>query len=59
MTIKMKPYAPSMKLDFDHRRAMEIAYIYSIPIETARKNGFEMSKVSMLEKQLRFIQHNL
>ena len=58
MTIKMKPYAPSMKLDYDHRRAMEIAYIYSKPIETARTNGFEMSKVSMLEKQLRFIQHN-
>ena len=59
MTIKMKPYAPSMKLDYDHRRAMEIAYIYSKPIEAARTNGFEMSKVSMLEKQLRFIQSQM
>lgn len=56
MTIKMKPYAPSMKLDYDHRRPMEISYIYSKPVETARKAGFEMHKISMLEKQLRFIQ---
>jgi 2-dehydropantoate 2-reductase len=56
MTITMKPYAPSMKLDYDHRRTMEIEYIYSKPLEKARKAGFEMPKVSMLEKQLRFIQ---
>ena len=59
MTIKMKPYAPSMKLDYDHRRAMEIEYIYSKPLETAGKSGFEMRKVAMLEKQLRFIQAHL
>jgi 2-dehydropantoate 2-reductase len=59
MTIKMKPYAPSMKLDFDNRRPMEIEYIYSKPIEVARKAGFEMHKISMLEKQLRFIQSQM
>ena len=59
ITIKMKPYAPSMKLDNDHRRPMEIEYIYSKPIETARKAGFEMHKISMLEKQLRFIQSHM
>lgn len=59
MTIKMKPYAPSMKLDFDHHRPMEIEYIYSKPIEAARRAGFEMHKISMLEKQLRFIQSNM
>lgn len=58
MTIKMKPYAPSMKLDFDHRRHMEIEYIYSKPILAARDAGFEMQKVEMLERQLRFIQAN-
>ncbi len=58
MTVKMKPYAPSMKLDFDHRRPMEIEYIYSRPVQTAREAGFEMHKVAMLEKQLRFIQAN-
>ncbi len=59
MTLKMKPYAPSMKLDFDNRRPMEIEYIYSKPIEAARKAGFEMHKISMLEKQLRFIQSQM
>jgi 2-dehydropantoate 2-reductase len=59
MTIKMKPYAPSMKLDYDHRRAMEIEYIYSKPIQTAQDAGFVMHKISMLEKQLRFIQAHL
>ena len=59
MTIKMKPYAPSMKLDYDHRRAMEIEYIYSKPLEAAMRAGYNMSKVAMLEKQLRFIQSHL
>ncbi len=59
MTIKMNPYAPSMKLDYDHRRTMEIEYIYSKPIKTALEAGFVMHKVSMLEKQLRFIQSHL
>ncbi len=58
MTVKMKPYAPSMKLDYDHRRPMEIEYIYSRPVQTAREAGFEMRQVAMLEKQLRFIQAN-
>jgi 2-dehydropantoate 2-reductase len=58
MTIKMKPYAPSMKLDFDHRRPMEIEYIYSKPILAAHEAGFEMHQVSMLEKQLHFIQES-
>ena len=56
MTVEMKPYAPSMKLDFDAHRPMEIGYIYSNPIKTAHEAGFEMHKVSMLEKQLRFIE---
>jgi 2-dehydropantoate 2-reductase len=58
MTRKMKPYAPSMKLDFDFHRPMEIEYIYSKPIQIALDAGFEMKKVAMLEKQLLFIQAN-
>lgn len=56
MTETMTPYAPSMKLDYDHRREMEIGYIYSRPVQVALQAGYEMKKVSMLEKQLRFIQ---
>lgn len=54
-TEKMTPYAPSMKLDFDNRRAMEIESIYTSPVQAARQAGFEMKKVAMLESQLRFI----
>ena len=56
MTLKMNPYAPSMKLDYDHRRPMEIEYIYSKPVQATKEAGFIMHKVSMLEKELRFIE---
>ena len=56
MTIEMIPYAPSMKLDYDNRRPMEIEYIYSRPVETAADAGFDMPKTAMLESQLRFIE---
>lgn len=55
LTAGMKPYAPSMKLDYDNKRPMEIEAIYSAPIRTARKAGFEMKKTEMLEQQLKFI----
>ena len=51
----MTPYSPSMKLDFDFHRKMEIKYLYSRPIEIARQAGFEMSKLSMLEAELKFL----
>ena len=56
LTKKMPPYAPSMKLDFDFHRPLEIYYIYSSSIIEAKKNGFDMVRVSMLEKQLKFIE---
>lgn len=56
MTKVMTPYSPSMKLDYDFRRPLEIEYIYSRPIATAHKVGFAMNKVEVLEQQLRFIQ---
>jgi 2-dehydropantoate 2-reductase len=54
----MKPYAPSMKLDFDFKRPMEIGAIYSAPLAEARNKGFNMYKVAMLEQQLQFIQNS-
>jgi 2-dehydropantoate 2-reductase len=56
MTRTMTPYAPSMKLDYDFRRSLEIYYIYTRPVEEASKSGYEMKYVSMLEKQLKFIE---
>ena len=51
----MTPYSPSMKLDYDFHRPMEIYYLYSRPIEVARKAGYRMPKLEMLEAQLKFL----
>ncbi|MGV8096761.1 MAG: putative 2-dehydropantoate 2-reductase [Mangrovibacterium sp.] len=56
MTDGMNPYAPSMKLDYDFKRPMEIDAIYTRPVQEAAKAGFEMKAVAVLEKQLRFIE---
>lgn len=56
MTDSMRPYSPSMKLDFDFHRAMEIEYIYSRPTQIAERVGCPMNKLKMLEEQLRFIE---
>jgi len=58
-TKNMTPYAPSMKLDFDNNRPLEIDAIYSAPVEAAQKAGYEMKKVAMLEQQLKFINSRL
>ena len=54
-TLQMTPYSPSMKLDYDFHRPMEIEYIYSHPIAEARAVGFYMPKLAMLEAELRFL----
>ena len=56
MTDAMTPYSPSMKLDFDYHRPMEIPYLYTRPIAEAKNVGFEMPKLAMLEAELLFIQ---
>ena len=55
MTDEMTPYSPSMKLDFDFHRPMEVHYLYTRPIEIAREAGFCMPKLQMLEAELRFL----
>ena len=54
-TDAMTPYSPSMKLDFDFHRPMEIHYLYTRPIELPRAAGYHMSKLEMLESELRFL----
>ena len=54
-TVKMPPYSPSMKLDYDFRRLMEIEYLYSRPIAEAKAAGFAMPKLEMLEAELKFL----
>lgn len=55
MTDRMTPYSPSMKLDFDNHRPMEIEAIYTNPVKTAMAAGYHMRKTEMLEQELRFI----
>lgn len=50
----MTPYSPSMKLDYDFQRRMEIEYLYTRPIALAREADFAMPKLEMLEALLRF-----
>jgi len=51
----MTPYDPSMKLDFDNKRQMEVEYIYRRPMEEAKNNGVELHLIKMLADQLSFI----
>lgn len=55
MTEEMVPYSPSMRLDYDFLRPMEIGYLYTRPIAEARKAGFHMAKLEMLEQEVRFL----
>lgn len=54
-TDKMTPYKPSMKLDYDNGRPMEIEYLYSRPLAIAAAAGCPMPRLQMLEAQLRFL----
>ena len=55
MTDEMTPYSPSMRLDYDFHRPMEITYIYARPIEIAKNAGFPMPKLEMLMQELEFL----
>lgn len=51
-TEKMKPYAPSMKLDFDRGNSMEIEAIYGNPLRAAEAFGVPMPETRKLYEQL-------
>ena len=55
-TDAMTPYSPSMQLDYDFHRPMEIYYLYTRPLEIARASGCPMPKLEMLEAELRFLE---
>lgn len=54
-TRQMIDYSPSMKLDFDAGRPLEIDAIYWRPIRAAEKSGFDMDKSKVLAYQLEFL----
>jgi 2-dehydropantoate 2-reductase len=55
VTENMIPYHPSMKLDFDNKRPMEVEAIYGAPLRAARKAGLDLPHISMLYNQLLFL----
>ena len=55
-TDAMTPYAPSMKLDHDAGRMLEIEAIYDAPLAAAAAAGGAMPKTAALRDQLRFVE---
>lgn len=51
-TRKMVPYKPSMKLDYESGRPLEIGAIYHTPINTASRFGYRMEKSRIVSLQL-------
>jgi 2-dehydropantoate 2-reductase len=56
LTDVMKPYDPSMRLDFLAGRPMEIDAIYGNIIDYAQAHGYEMRYVKMMKWQLTYLQ---
>ncbi|HYI62680.1 MAG TPA: 2-dehydropantoate 2-reductase [Acidimicrobiales bacterium] len=54
-TAAMTPYAPSMRLDFDAGRDMEVDAIYGAPLAAARAAGVDLPATAVLAAQLRFL----
>lgn len=51
-TDAMVPYSPSMKLDHDYNRPMEVYYLYTRPIQEAASAGVDMPLLKDLEQKL-------
>ncbi len=54
-TEKMKPYATSMKLDFEAGRPLELQSVYDAPLAVAAGLEVPVPKLSMLAAQLHFL----
>ncbi len=58
-TKKMVAYEPSMKLDYDGKRPLEIDAIYRKPLQAAAESGYRMEKIRMIMLQLEYLdRHN-
>ena len=55
-TESMIPYRPSMKIDFDEKRPMEIESIYAKPLDIAREHSQYMPSIAALHKELSFLE---
>lgn len=59
VTYKMTPYKPSMRVDYDFNRPLEIEYMFENPIAIAKANGVEMPLTELITKQLLFLCRNI
>lgn len=55
VTRDMVAYSPSMKLDFEARRPLEVEEIYRHPINAARRAGVDMPRAEAVACQLEFM----
>ena len=58
-TKAMKPYAPSMKVDYDAGRQLEVEALLGEPLSRANRIGVEMPTIAALYRQLRFLNQRL
>jgi 2-dehydropantoate 2-reductase len=54
-TLKMKPYKPSMRLDYENRKPMEVEAIYGNPIRAAASKGVTLPHTETLYRELKFL----
>ncbi len=57
-TRNMRPYFPSMKLDLDAGKELELEAMYHNPLEAAARRGKKLPRVEMLYEELSFLQDN-
>lgn len=54
-TKKLQSYRPSMKIDYDERRPLEIEAILETPLRIASNAGVKLPHIAMLYRQLKFL----
>ena len=55
-TGEMRPYFPSMKLDFDAGKTLELDAMYKKPLEASAAHGKRLTRIEMLYEELSFLQ---
>ena len=55
LTREMRPYAPSMRLDFQERRALEVDALYRAAVRRAARAGVAMPRTEALAEALEFL----
>ncbi len=54
-TAKMAPYSTSMKLDYQHRRPLEVEAIVGNPLRAAQAQGAVLVRIEMVYRQLKVL----